>query len=40
MNLENVTILDCVENYARKGMAAQIEDGQLHGFTKETVVED
>lgn len=40
MNLENVTLMDCIENYERKGMVAQLEDGQLQGFTKETVVED
>lgn len=35
MNLENVTILDCMENYERKGMSAELSDGKLYGFTKE-----
>lgn len=35
MNLESVTVLDCIENYERKGMSAELRDGKLCGFKKE-----
>ena len=32
MNLETVTIEDCIEAYEKKGMVAIINDGKLLGF--------
>lgn len=36
MNLEKVTVEDCVELFYRKGKVAIINDGQLIGFQEET----
>lgn len=36
MNLETVTVEDCVELFYRKGKVAIINDGQLIGFQEET----
>lgn len=38
MNLEKVTIEDCVELFYRKGKVAIVDDGQLIGFQEETFV--
>lgn len=35
MNMEMVTLEDCLENYEKKGKAAIINDGQLVGFKDE-----
>lgn len=35
MNLETVTIEDCVDNYYRRGRVAILNDGELLGFKEE-----
>lgn len=35
MNLEEVTLDDCIDNYEKKGKAAILEDGRLKGFFDE-----
>lgn len=35
MNMENMTLEDCLENYERKGKATIINDGVVVGFTEE-----
>lgn len=32
MNMEAITLQDCIENYEMKGQAAIINDGQVLGF--------
>lgn len=32
MNLEEVTMQDCIEMYARRGKSAIVNDGKLLGF--------
>jgi len=35
MNLEAVTIQDCLDMYEKKGYATVIDDGRISFFTKE-----
>lgn len=32
MNMENITVQDCIDMYEKKGQAAVINDGQVLGF--------
>lgn len=32
MNMENITLEDCLENYERKGKTTIINDGKVVGF--------
>nr|DAI20881.1 MAG TPA: hypothetical protein [Bacteriophage sp.] len=32
MNMETITLQDCIENYEMKGQASVINDGQVLGF--------
>ncbi len=32
MNMEAITLQDCIDNYEKKGQAAVINDGQVLGF--------
>lgn len=32
MNMENITVQDCIDMYEKKGQAAFINDGQVLGF--------
>ena len=36
MNLEAVTVQDCIDNYQLKGRVAIINDGKLQGFKEES----
>ncbi len=35
MNLDAITIQDCLDMYEKKGRAAVIEDGKILGFLEE-----
>ena len=35
MNMETITLQDCIENYEMKGQASVINDGQVLGFEQE-----
>lgn len=35
MNLSEVTLQDCIDNFEKKGKAAILEDGELKGFVSE-----
>lgn len=37
MNLETVTIGDCIDMYEKKGKSAIISDGKLIGFQQEEI---
>lgn len=37
INLDEVTLQDCLENYEKKGKAALVEDGRLKGFQDENI---
>ena len=32
MNMETITLQDCIDNYEKKDQAAHINDGQVLGF--------
>ena len=32
MNMEAITLQDCIDNYEKKDQAAVINDGQVRGF--------